>query len=249
MARRRRTTAEIAGSREAQAIASTLGRDTKSTRRRMRLTQTELGRRVGLSQSEISHLEAGHGQGTSIAQWTAIGIALHRPLAIGFSRDILSAPHDAGHLAAQELLLRLAAATGRIGQFELPTRASNPSLSIDVCLRDMPNRVLIVAEIWNRLDDVGGAARTMSRKAAEATLLAATHDPPDRVAMCWLLVDTAANREIVRRYPAVIRARFDGSSKAWVNAFTTAAAPPDRPGIVWIDPRQGRLRELRIPST
>ena len=194
----------------------------------------------------MSHLEAGHGQGTSVATWTAIGIALGRPLAIGFARDIVAAPRDAGHLAGQELILRLAAAHGRVGQFELPTRAADPSLSIDVCLRDRRARILIIAEIWNRLDDLGAAARTMSRKIAEATVLADTHDPPDRVAWCWLLMDTAANREIVRRYPAVIKATFDGSSQAWVQALTSDSAPPNRPGIAWIEPHQGRLVELRL---
>jgi transcriptional regulator with XRE-family HTH domain len=246
MARRKRTNAEIAGSREVQAIAANLGRDARSTRRRRRLTQAELGQRVGLSQSEISHLEAGHGEGTSIATWTAIGIALGRPLAIGFSREIVPEPRDAGHLAAQELLLRLAAAHGRVGSFELSTRAENPSLSIDVCLRDRRAGILIVAEIWNRMDDLGAAARRMARKVAEASDLANSHHPPDRVAWCWLLVDTAANREIVRSYPAVIKATFDGSSAAWVRALTTGSAPPDRPGIAWIDPRHARLTELRV---
>ncbi len=249
MARRKRTTNEIAGLREARAIAANLGREARSTRTRLRLTQAELGRRVGLGQSEISHIEAGNGDGTSIATWTAIGMALGRPLSVAFSRDLTSAtPRDAGHLAAQELLLRLAAATGRTGRFELPTRPLNPALSIDVCLRDARYRVLIVAEIWNRVDDVGAAARGMSRKVAEAAVLAAGHDPPDRVAWCWLMVDTAANRAIVRRYPAVIRSLFGGPSKAWVRALTTAAAPPEAPGIVWIDTGSGALTELRLPK-
>lgn len=247
MARRRRTSAEIAGAREAQAIAATLGRDTRLTRRQRRLTQTGLGRRVGLSQSQISHLESGRGQHTSIATWTAIGIALNRPLAIGFSRDIAAPlPRDAGHLAAQELVLRFAAANGRIGRFELATRPANPSLSIDVCLHDLHQRILFVIEIWNRLDDLGAAARSTARKVAEAAQLAATHGVPDRVASCWLLVDTAANREIIRRYPALIGATFDGSSHAWIQALSGSAAPPDRPGIAWVNPRQGQLTELRL---
>jgi transcriptional regulator with XRE-family HTH domain len=246
MTRRKRTSSEIAGAREARAIAATLGRETRSTRRRRRLTQAELGLRVGLGQSEISHLEAGHGQGTSIATWTAIGIALGRPLAIGFARDIVAGPRDAGHLAAQEILLRLAATHGRAGMFELPTRPEDPSLSIDVCLRDRRARALIIVEVWNRLDDLGAAARRMSRKIAEALALAATHAPPERVAWCWLLVDTAANRELVRRYPAVIKATFDGSSQAWVQALMVGLAPPDRPGIAWIDARRGQLTELRV---
>jgi hypothetical protein len=86
----------------------------------------------------------------------------------------------------------------------------------------------------------------MSRKVAEATDLANSNHPPDRVVWCWLMVDTAANREIVRRYPAVIRATFGGSSAAWVRALTTGSTPPDRPGIAWIDPRHRRLAELRV---
>jgi transcriptional regulator with XRE-family HTH domain len=184
MARRKRTGAEIAGAREARAIAASLGRDTRSTRQRRRLTQAELGSRVGLSQSEISHLESGHGEGTSMATWTAIGMALGRPLSIGFSRDVVAAPHDAGHPAAQELVLSLAATHGRVGSLELPTRASKSSLSIDVCLPDKRDQVLIVVEIWNRLDDLGAAARSMSRKTAEAMTLATTFDPEPRVAWC-----------------------------------------------------------------
>lgn len=247
MARRKRTSAEIAGAREAAAIAAVLGREARTTRQRRRLTQAELGRRVGLSQSQISQLEAGFGQHTSIATWTAIGVALSRPLAIGFSRDIVALlPRDAGHLAGQELVLRLAAIHGRNGRFELSTRPANPSLSIDVCLHDRRKRLLFVIEIWNRLDDLGAAVRSTTRKVAEAGLLAASHGVPDRVAWCWLLVDTAANREIVRRYPAVIGATFDGSSKSWVRALTEGTPPPDRPGIAWVDPRQGRLSELRL---
>lgn len=247
MARRKRTNAEIAGAREAAAIAAVLGREAHTTRRRRRLTQAELGRRVGMSQSQVSHLEAGFGQHTSISAWTAIGVALNRPLAIGFSRDIMvPLPRDAGHLAAQELVLRLAAANGRNGRFELSTRPANPSLSIDVCLHDRRQRILFVIEIWNRLEDLGAAARSTARKVAEAAQFAATHEVPDRVAWCWLLVDTAANREIVRRYPAVVGATFDGSSQAWVRALTDGTAPPDRPGIAWVDPRAGRLTELRL---
>src|SRR5216117_2855351 len=110
MVRRKRTTAVIAGAREARAIAAVLGRETKSTRRQRRLTQTELGRRVGLSQSEISYLECGHGEATSLATWTAIWMALGRPLSVAFSRDIsVLALLDAGHVDAQEFVLRLAA--------------------------------------------------------------------------------------------------------------------------------------------
>lgn len=249
MARHKRPAATIAGTREAAAIAATLGREMRVTRLARRLTQTELGQRVDLSQSEISHLELGDGQGTPLATWIAIGIALGRPLAVGFSREIAtSPPADAGHLAAQELVLRLAERNRWDGHFELPTRPSNPSLSVDVCLRDRRNGILYVIEIWNRLDDLGAAARSMTRKTAEALDLAAFREPPDRVAGCWLLVDSAANRALVRTYPSVLRARFSGSSAGWVRALEGRGAPPHDPGLAWIDVRSGRLAALRIAA-
>jgi transcriptional regulator with XRE-family HTH domain len=246
MARTKRPQSEMAGAREAQAIAAHLGRETKGTRQRQRLTQAQLGRRAGLGQSEVSHLEAGHGAGTSIATWAAIGIALGRPISMGFSRDITPEPRDAGHLVAQELVLRLAARHGRDGSFELPTRPFDPSRSIDVCLIDREHRVMIVVEIWNRLDDLGSGARATSRKVAEAAELAAGVQGGATVASCWLLVDTAANRALVRRFPAVLRARFPGSSLGWVRALADGTTPPREPGIAWVDPRAGRISELRL---
>jgi hypothetical protein len=70
-----------------------------------------------------------------------------------------------------------------------------------------------------------------------------------RLASCWLLVDTAANREIVRRYPSILRARFSGSSSAWVRALVDGERPPSEPGLAWIDVRSGRLRPLRLPGS
>jgi transcriptional regulator with XRE-family HTH domain len=248
MTRPKRRSARGIGAREANAIAGNLGRDLHRTRTQRRLTQAALGDKVGVSQAEISALEGGHGARTSIETWVAIGIALDRPLAVGFSRDVVDpAPKDAGHLVAQELILPLAAATGRTARFELPTRPSNPSRSVDIGEIDRVNRVLILLEIWNRLDDIGGAVRSSDTKVAEAAALILAPGSPLRVASGWVLVDTAANREIVRRYPAILRARFGGSSAAWVRALVDGSAPPTEPGLVWVDTRAGRLTELRLP--
>jgi transcriptional regulator with XRE-family HTH domain len=242
MAPRKRRAAQIAGAREARAIASTLGRETRSTRRRRQLTQAALGEQVGLGQSEISYLESGNGAATSLEMWVAIGMALDRPIAIGFSRDVADPlPRDAGHLLAQELVLTLAEKTGRVARFELATRPMNPTFSVDVALRDRDG-TLILVEIWNRLDDLGAAVRSTDRKVAD--LAADTSSTP--VVSCWVLVDSAANREIGRRYPAILRTRFAGSSAAWVNALSTGQPIPREPGLLWADVRNGILRPLRL---
>jgi transcriptional regulator with XRE-family HTH domain len=245
MRRIRRPPAVTTGLREAQAIAANLGRDAKTTRQRRRLRQAELGRLVGLSQSEISYLERGHGARTSIETWVAIGIALQRPIAIGFSRDAVDpAPQDAGHLAAQELTLRLAMRAGWRGRFEVPSEPGAPRHVTDVELSAADGQVVLV-EIWNRLVDLGAAVRSSDRKLAD---VASRRGHLDSALSCWLLVDTAANREVVSRYPTILRARFSGSSAGWVGALTTGTTAPTRPGLAWIDVRSGRLRPLRLAS-
>ena len=247
----RRTRTAIDGDQLAGAIGRTLGREARLTRRRRRTRQQDVADAVGISRSRYADLERGEGSTASLVLWARVGAALGRPLAVSLSRDVTeSEPRDAGHLAAQETLLRLARATGRRASFELATRPADPSRSTDVGLRDDRYRLLILAEIHNRLDDLGAAARASDRKHAEVesghALLAGGDGPPYDVASCWLLVDTAANRALVRRYPEVFRSRFPGSSRAWARALVTGERPPTESGVVWIDPRAGRISPLRL---
>ena len=136
-------------------------------------------------------------------------------------------------------MLRLAAGGGWRGRFEVPSDPRAPTHSTDIVLERGDQPALI--EIWNRVDDLGAAARSSDRK------LAAVRQRAELVVgSCWLFVDTAANGAIVRRYPAILRARFTGSSAGWVRALTNAAPPPRDPGLAWIDAGVGRLRELRL---
>lgn len=216
---------------------------------RRRLTQQRLADAIGISRPRYAEIERGDGATAPLETWVRIGAAIDRPLAVSFSRDIEPhEPRDVGHLAAQELVLRLARQHGRRGDFELPTRPSDPARSIDVALRDDGARALIVVEIWNRLDDLGAAARATTRKVSEAeapAVLAARDGPPYRVAICWLLVDTAANRRLVARYPEILDSRFPGSSLGWVRCLAEGLPPPNAPGLAWIDPRSGRIVPLR----
>ncbi len=249
MPRRRRTSLQAEGDREAARIAATLGREVRATRRQRRLTQAQLGERVGLSRSRMGYIERGAGLGAPLLTWVRLGIALRRPFGASLSRDLEpQAPADAGHLEAQELLLELTRKTGRGGSFEMPTRPDNPLHSVDVPVRDDRERVLVLNEIWNRFEDVGKAARSTDRKLAEAARIAVALGGADpyRVAHCWLLVDTAANRALVARFPEILAARFPGSSVAWVRALTHGDPIPHEPGIAWIDLRTRRLVPMRL---
>src|SRR5206468_5642597 len=135
-------------------------------------------------------------------------------------------PRYACPLAAQKMIQALLHRHGLQADVELPTRPANPVFSIDVALRDATTRTLIIVEIWNRLDDLGAAIRSTNRKVAEAdgpAVLVARNRPPYQVAACWLLVDTAANRRLVARYPEILGSRFPGSSVGWARCLGSGA--------------------------
>jgi transcriptional regulator with XRE-family HTH domain len=221
----------------------------REARRRRRLSQADLAARLNVHQSSISRIELGLGGSVALEVWVGLGVALGQPLAVTFSRPLgaLREPADAGHLAMQERLLELAKTTGRTAGFELPTRPSDPRHSIDVCVRDVRNRLLIVQEAWNTFGDIGAAVRSTNRKTAEASDLAASIDdePPFRIASVWIVRPNASNRTLVARYPEIFRSAFPGSSRRWVAALLTGTMPPDRPGLVWLDPATGRIGEWR----
>jgi hypothetical protein len=80
-------------------------------------------------------------------------------------------------------------------------------------------------------------------------MLTATIDDgrPYRVASVWVVRATGANRALVHRYPEVFANAFPGSSRGWVRALTSDAAPPVDAGLVWSDPPNERIFEWRRP--
>ncbi len=220
-----------------------LGEDVRASRIRRRLTQATLGARVGLSQSAISRAERGLGGGLTMDAWQRIAIGVGTTLRASLPRDAMTDVADAGHLAMQERVLRLGRAAGYRGLVELPTRPAEPWRSIDVALVDDASRRLLVVECWNSIGDIGGAARTSSRKEAEAEDLATARwgERPHAVGLVWVVRTTARNRALVARYPEVFTARFPGSSAGWVRALTVGADPPTQPGLVWMTVDAARI--------
>jgi DNA-binding XRE family transcriptional regulator len=249
--RRRSTELEREVARRSTAMSLSLGRDVRDGRIRRSMTQQVAADQVGISQTAWSRIERGLGGQVPLRTWVAIGIALERPLAVGFSRqlDTSRGPADAGHLEIQEHVLGLARATGRHGMFELPTRPADPSRSTDVGIRDDRHRVLIQTECWNTFGDFGAAVRATNRKAVEAEAhaiaTAAGDAEPYRVATVWVVRASANNRAVVARYPHLIEAAFPGSSRRWVATLTGGAPPSEKPGLVWYDPGTRRLTEHR----
>jgi transcriptional regulator with XRE-family HTH domain len=259
MTRRRRLALAAEAERRNQELVARLGESMRSARRRRRLSQRTLGARAGVGATTVGRIERGGGAPASLDTWARLTGALGLPFRVELGRDPIEQTADAGHLAIQELLLRLGRAHGRARTFELATRTHDPSRSVDVCLRDDRQRVLILLEAWNRIDDIGAAARSTDRKVAEAEGLAAVlgaqlplaggvpdgndvqDGPPYRVASAWVVRVTRRNRTLVFTYPEVFRARLPGSSLGWVGALAAGRDPPQEPGLVWCDVGATRL--------
>ena len=241
--------AELEDTGRARLIAGTLGQDLNVARRRGRLTQAQLGRRIGLSGARIGELERGDGATASLAVWVRLGEAIGRPLVATFSQESEEPePPDASHIAAQELVIHLARQHGRQTDVEPPARPAGHSRSIDVVLQDDVARALIRVEIWNTLTDLEAAVHSTSLNVPESAgpaMVAARDEPQYRFATCWLLVDTGANRRLVVRDPEILESSFPGSSVRWARCLVEGVPPPTELGLAWIDPRGRRIVPFR----
>lgn len=222
-----------------------IGEAVAAARRRRGWTQTRLARESGLSQTAISRVELGE-RPLEVETLVRVAHELRVPVRVELGRDPLHGPADAGHLAIQELLVRLARATAGATLVELQLGPTDRSLSIDVCVLRRTLGELIVQEAWSRIGDVGAGWRSFDRKLTLAREAAgAFPQPPKVVTGVWVIRATRANRELLATYPALFAARFPGSSRAWVRALVAGAPAPREPGIVLCDLRATRLFEWR----
>jgi transcriptional regulator with XRE-family HTH domain len=244
MAGVKRPKARIVGSARALEATTKAGADVKLGRQRRHMKQATLAARVGITQGRLAQIEAGLGEGAPAEVWFALAEALGRYLKFEFARDPQDELKDAGHLAIQELVLRISRPGGWEGGFELPTRPTDPTRSVDVPLLDRLKRRLAIVECWNTFGDLGAAARSDNQKLAAANEAAAVlggDDGPYAVGLCWVVRDTKRNRELVKRYEHIFKARFPGSSQGWVDALTKGTFMPTQPGLVWCDVGATRL--------
>ena len=119
-----------------------------------------------------------------------------------------------------------------------------------MALVDDARRRLAVVKRWNTIGDIGGAARSSTRNAAEAEALASARwgEAQHRVGLVWVVRATARNRGLVALYPEVFTARFPGSGAAWTHALTVGGEVPAQPGLVWSSVDGTRLFAWRKPS-
>lgn len=241
----KRPAARIQGEARASDAVTQLGREIRRSRLRRRLHQQVLAERVGISRALLAKMEAGHATGTPPETWFALAIAVGRYLRFEFARDPMVELVDVGHADIQELVLSTSKPAGYRGDFELRTRATDPTRSIDVPLLSRKQRRLVITECWNTFGDLGGAARSSRQKmvfAAEQAVVLGGDDGPFDTGLCWVVRDTIRNRELVARYRHIFEALLPGSSLDWVRALSVpGASMPSEPGLVWCDLHARRL--------
>lgn len=237
----RRSAIVVEAERRVQERTARLGGEIRAMRTRRRWSQQDLATRAEVGRMVIGRAERALGQ-VELETLERIGLVLGVPLTVGFGRDGVEDVADAGHLAIQELILRIGRASGFRAQFELPTRPNEPWRSIDVVLGSERRRLALAIECWNTIGDLGAATRSSRRKAAELQDLAVGRwGAEGRAGLVWVVRETARNRALVRRYPEIFAAAFTGSSRGWLATFAAAAEPPAAPGLLWCDVATERL--------
>jgi transcriptional regulator with XRE-family HTH domain len=247
--RTRRSAVEVEAERRSQERRAHLGGQIRAMRTRRGWTQRELAGRSALGRLVIGRAERGLGP-LDVGTLERIALALGVSLAIGLGRDMREDLTDAGHLAMQELILRLARPVGFTRTFEMPTRPNDPSRSCDIGLGSQRLRLAIDVECWNTFGDLGAATRSSRRKLAELEQIAvASWGAEARAGLVWVIRETARNRALIRRYPEIFASLFTASSRAWVATLTSGSKPPDGPGLVWCDVATGRLHAWNKRTT
>ena len=216
-------------------------------RERRGWSRSALADRAGIGRMVASRLERGESN-SDLDVLQRIGIALGRPLLVTYGRDLADGPADAGHLAIQELVLRLGRGAAYAGTFELAIGPAEPWRSVDVALLSEARHRALLVECWNTIGDVGAAVRSTARKHVEVVDRASARWGPNaRVSSVWVVRATARNRALIDRYPEVFASRFPGSSRRWLDALLVGADPPGDPGLVWCDVGATRLFAWRRP--
>ena len=224
---------------------SRLGGEIRTIRKRRSWSQADLACRAGLGRLIVSRVERGQAA-LDLEMLERLTIALDVTLAIAIGRDRAEEVTDSGHLAIQELVLRLASTAGFERGVEVSTKPTEPWRSVDVYLERKARQLLIEVECWNTIGDFGAATRSTDRKRAELQAWAVGRwGEGGRAAAVWVVRATARNRALLARYPEVFRVRFPGSSRSWLRTLTLGAEPPDGQGLIWSDAGGTRLFEWR----
>lgn len=221
-----------------------LGARTRERRLALRLTQAQLGARIGIHQTAVSALERGRAASFSLTTWATTAAALGYELAAFFEgAPTGDAPMDVEHLRRQQLVVSTAAGGAWRARLEHPVTVMGGGRAVvDVLLERPAGSELCVVEVWNWLANVGHAWRNHADKVAA---IQAAHSG-QRVSGLFVLRGTRRNRALVSELSDLFEVRFAASSARMLAALRDPAIPaPDGDTLLWTDAAASRLLPAR----
>jgi transcriptional regulator with XRE-family HTH domain len=176
-----------------------IGRICRALRRRLPMTQRELGRRAGLSQQAVSLVERGHGSRLSGVAMRRIFAALDARWERGGDLDRFL---DARHARLVGIAVNLMRSLGWQVEVEVTYSSFGERGSIDILAWWPPARIALVVEIKSELVSVEATLRKLDEK-VRLTIdsIAETRfgERPRVVARLLILPDTTTERRRVSR--------------------------------------------------
>jgi transcriptional regulator with XRE-family HTH domain len=178
------------------------GLSVRALRRRRRWTQSDLGRRVGLSKSTVSRIERGEAGRFAVQVIDRVIEALgaRLQLRVLWQGEALDRLLDADHAQLVEAVIQLLAPNGWITVPEATFAIGGERGSIDVLAFHPASGTLLVVEVKSVIADVQGTLSGLDRKARVARRIAS--DRAWRVAAVGRVLvlpeDRTARRRVAR---------------------------------------------------
>ena len=230
-------------------LASLIGGSIRSARLAARWTQSELGRRLGTTQSAISRLETGAGSCLDVR----LASAAFRVLGIRLSVDATTLGQIGRREQSDFVHARCAAQGARRLQtdgwdvrLEVEIGSGRYRGWIDLMAFRSVDQALFCGEIKTELDDLGRIQRTVSWYEREAWVAARRIGwRPRSVTTGLLLLCSSENDARASANAQLLKQAFPGRARELRTWLTTAGTGPCPTSLAMIDPRSRRIDWLR----
>jgi transcriptional regulator with XRE-family HTH domain len=210
------------------------GEDIHRLRLEAGISLAQLADVVGVHRSHIARIESGQVQ-PSLEVLTAVGVALGADLSVRFFPGAGPRLHDRFQAAMVETILRCLDPRWHV---DLEVPITKPSRGvIDLVLTDRFGPTSVAAEACSELRRLEQLIRWNTEKADGLATKLELENPagtPRDVSRLIIIRSTVANREIARRYEAMLATAYPARTRDVVSAMTTSTAAWPGSGIVWM---------------
>lgn len=226
-----------------------VGRIARAMRIRRGWRQSDLGGRVGASQSLVARIERGGADRVTVKTLDAVFAALgaRLDLRVSWNGEAADRLLDADHAALVEVLLRLLRDFGWEATPEVSFSIDGERGSIDILAWHAGSRSLIVVEVKSVIPDVQAMLVVFDRKVRLAVRIATDRGwRPSAVAQLVVVADGRTARRRVEMHAATFDARFPDRARA-IRAFLADPASRDSVRGLWfLSVRTGAGSRQRI---